>query len=739
MAQTHTTNLGRSVLNELLAEGSNTNSTFYEYKSPNEIGEKILDELYLRFDFEKGFRMDDNSKEVGLLSQCQSLQALLLLASEFLIYDYTNVFDKEEFFKDNRTFADGTRPTIRRIMDNVIEDIVHRIVRHEGKYIKNVNDLENDKLAEGFLEKLEFCFDASPYDSASFTSEYSYVDSITWVIPTFLLVLDYHAKIREDCKWERCLIAIIRHGLRYLNDSFIIDAEKQKNLEDAKRLEIGWNFTKSCEEPSLYFTFAVCECYVDFYETFKNHIDYEDAVYKKRTKDIPIPAALKKANKEREKDGRERKLKELFTAINFGDSSLYSFNDEGDEVISEFGRLERNCKLVANKIWDLSKGELADKFFYNDLGSTLDEETIKMSTTSDALFNSVYIVNIIIDAGVDEDIRAEIEEAIEDGRSDDAKMQQEEFDELFEVCQLAVQRAIRTYEKLQKDSKEYIVDQFLVGFNENFRVHNDLIKDLRKRRMRVFSLAPLLIHTNNVIGEYLIRYPQYNMKKYLAYILENRLTEVDAKTNKSVTKWIWESDGFFSASNYYYISALSEFYQYYNTFEKTYIDISKQNESAIMEIKEDFRKELETTGVIANQRNELEEKDKLIEKLEAEKKAIKTPVEDAVKQMIEETLRKQLPEMLCEVLASERDSLKEKTGLRAKDKTQKLTALATALDDLLTEMVAFDGDVDGKTLRNEDDGDARTLIKKELARVRNKFATAVMFSDEHESGLFDKN
>ncbi|MBR7133027.1 MAG: hypothetical protein IKD04_05790 [Clostridia bacterium] len=732
MAQTQVKSLGRSVLDELLVEGSSKDGTFYEYKAPIETGEKILNELYARFDFKTGFRMDDNSNEVGLLSQCQSLQALLLLTSEFSL-----LFDEEGYFEDDRTFADGTKPTIRRIMDNVIEDIVSRIIRYNGKKIDNVNMLENHQLPEGFLEKATFCFDASPYDSTSFSAEFSYIDSITWVIPTFLLVLKYHARqVREDCKWERCLVAIIKHGLRYINDAFIVDKEKLQNLDTAKRLEIGWNFTQKCEEPSLYFTFAVCECYVDFYETFKNHIDYEFALYKKRKYDIPVPTAVKKAYNEQSKDRREVKLRELFETINFGDSSVYSFNDEGDEIASVYGQLELNCKLVANKIWELTKNGLADKFFYNDLGSTLDEETIKMSTTSDALFNSVYIVNIIIDAGIDEDLIMKMEDANESRRFGDVKKLQEEYDELFEVCQLAIQRAIRTYEKLQKDSKEYIVDQFLVGFNENFVVHNDLIKDLRKRRMRVFSLAPLLIHSNNVIGEYLIRYPQYNMKKYVTYILENRLVETDPKTGEQVTKWIWETDGFFSASNYYYISALGEFYRYYNTFEKVYLDISKQNEATIKDIREEYFKELETTGEIARQQNEIEQKELEIETLRQEKDAIKKPIEDAVVQMISETLKEQLPTMLLEVLTSEREALKERTALKPTDNRRKLTSITEALDDLLLEMVAFDGNADNKTLREDTKEDARALIKKEIARIRGKLADAVMFSDEHQSGLF---
>jgi len=737
MAQLQTTNFNQEAIRELL-DGDNQSSIFYKYKAPAEVGEKILDELYSRFDFKKGFRIDDSSKDVGILSQCQSLQSLLLLTSSFSLE-----FDEEKYFKDNRTFADGTKPTIRKIMDSVIEDIIRRIIRYNGKAVENINTLENDKIPERFFDNAEFCFDASPFDSTSFTAQYSYIDTITWVIPTFLLVLKYHAtktdeKGIEDCKWEKCLIAIIRHGLKYINDSFIIDDEKRNRLETSNKLEIGWNFTKECEEPSLYFTFSVCECYVDFYETFKHYIDYLEAL-RRGELGLVMPSDIIDAQKMYEKNKSEIKLKELFMKIN-GAPTIYTFETvdgvKKEKTNTLFGELEQHCKMTANKIWKLSKNELADRFYYNDLGQTLDEEVIKMSTTSDALFNSVYIVNILLDAGVDEDIKLKADKVragIPTGDADEKERNyQEEYDDLLEVCQLAIQKAMRTYEKLKKDSKEYIVDQFLVGFNETFKRHNDMIKDLRKRRIRVFSLAPLLIHSNNVIGQYLVRYPQYNMKKYLGYILENRLTVTENGSIK--TKWIWESDGFFSASNYYYVSALGEFYDYYDAFEKTYLDISDRNEEAAEEIRKAYKQELDSTGEIADLKSQLEDKDDKIKELEA----LERPVEDAVKAVVEETIKEKLSVMICEALQKEIEAMRVVSAKKV-GTDRKMTELTKALNDLMLEMIAFDGNADGQKLREGTKDDARTLIKKELSRVRSIFVGSTMHNENHQCGLFDDN
>ena len=93
-------------------------SIFYSYRDKKEIGIEIFKELYSKFQADKdqgptGFYMDD-SKQIGILSQCQSLQALMLLASEFgLDFDDKHIIDPEE-----------ENLSIREVMDMVIEDVL---------------------------------------------------------------------------------------------------------------------------------------------------------------------------------------------------------------------------------------------------------------------------------------------------------------------------------------------------------------------------------------------------------------------------------------------------------------------------------------------------------------------------------------------------------------------------------------------------------------------------------------
>ena len=530
--------LERNPLQDILDEkrirdlkNSNVTTIFPIYKPKDEVGKYIFDTLNARLidlgNNKLGIPMDDVEKKVGLLSQCQGLQTLVSLVNDFgLDFDDTS-YDRLH------------HRSIRNIMDGILKDIINRL---------RVSDIDIDEDADEEESSRErFIFDASPYDSAHFDTNISSIETITWVLPTFFQILVIHANAGQICKWERNLVRIIRYGIRYINDAFI-DGSKNP---DGKGLKIGWNFARDCEEPSLYFTFTVGECFLDMATTFEEVLKHPYNVMFDAEFGTGIDEETEAVFREQEEKFRQE---EIANANNPKDIArhdpynelvrLYRMINSNDRIgeqdpyepitvdaTTRFGVLEKHLKDVAAEIWNYVRKELGDKFFYNDLATTLNEEGLRMSTTSDALFNTVYIVNILIDAGLDELLQLQMRQAqiqSENPELDPAErrklvnqaiQKQREYDNMLESCQLAVQRAFRTYESMKNDGKDYIVDQFLIGFNERFVVHKDRVNDLRKLRMRVFSLLPMLIHTNNVINTYLVKYPQVNMQKYTGYIL----------------------------------------------------------------------------------------------------------------------------------------------------------------------------------------------------------------------------
>ncbi len=626
-------------ISDLIDNSIASSSIFNRYIDKKIVGKKIFAELYKKFiskGSRKGFYLADNTKEIGVLSQCQSLQALMLLATD---YDLD--------FKDkNLNSKKVENISIRDIMDIIIEDVLVAILPDGVNLDEAIEKIKNG-------ERTFYKFDASPY-TETFTVEYSNIDTITWVITTFLLVLKHHASIHEICKWEDILVDVITYGLNYINSSFI----SSESEGTAENLTIGWNFTKGCEEPSLYYTFAICDCFIDFFETFKEYLEILQAERNEADDDIPVPDYLKKLKKTHAEEyekmlarpdpGRNAEGKELTKFDEYHELvRIYNKINKCNDAITgtPYGELEEKCKKTAHEVWRLVKNGLSDNFYYNDLHKIVTESEIETSTTSDVLFNTVYIINILIEAGLDEDILLEQTKAEISGRKEDVVKAKSEYNDLLESCQLAIQRAFRTYEKLKKKSKEYIVDQFLVGFNETFDCHRDWIKDLRKLRMRVFSLTPMLIKTNTIISDYLIRYPQSTMKKYLGYILDNRYVE------KGITKWIWETDGYFSASNYYYVSALKEFYTYHEKYEKEFFEIEEKNKKTIENIIKKHDEKSNESGEIRKLKDKLEDKEVEIAKLTAEKNAISRPIEDAVKIVVKQVLQESFTEVFTSFLS----------------------------------------------------------------------------------------
>lgn len=642
-------------------EGVNTeavkDSVFGNYRDKKDVAVDIFRELNDRFvtiqrgkKSRSGFYLEDSNKQIGLLSQCYSLQAMVSLAEDFGL-DFTEA-----------DIIPGQKGTIRELMDIIIEDVLTDICR--------AADVDINKGDKRFDDVTEYIFDSSPYNASCFSVEYSNVDSITWVITSFLLILKHHAKIKEVCKWEKALVNVIRYGIKYINSAFIGKVDENSG-SNADFLEVGWNFTRNCKEPSLYFSYAVCECYLDLFETFRPFLQHLHDVRNSIQYSAPIDEELARTYEEKkaeyEKD-RNKKVDESKREARYDEYNelarvfrlINDINDYDELTIENtiYSELEARCKVVARRVWALTEKSLAEKFFYNNLRETVTEQEIRMSTTSDVLFNTVYIINIMLCGGLDETLDLERIKLTVDKDFLMAEKKQQEYNNMLESCLLAEQKAFRTYESLKNDGKEYIVDQFLIGFNEDFSGHAVSISELRKLRMRTFSLLPMLIHTNNKVCEYLIRYPHYNMGRYYNYILDNRLTDSSNKQH-----WIWERDGFFCGSNYYYVLALKGFYEYYKEYEERYIGIGAENAEREKRIKDEYLQELKSPGgeierlnyAIKEKDEEIAQKDSLITEKSSRITALENTrptVEGAIRQVVSEVLREEFAALFVEILAN---------------------------------------------------------------------------------------
>lgn len=550
----------------------------YKYRDKKEIGEAIYKDFLAYTEEKTGvqglFPFSDELSASGILSQLQGFQVLAVLIEEF------------------DCALDSKR--ILSILDGILDDVT------KGASVR---------------------FDATPYlpESRQFERR-AYIDTITWFVScacsVFRLVIQKGLVLGEERKSR--LVELFCQGVDYLTNNFIDAGEETP-------FRFGWNYTEKCKEPSLYFTFSVSEVLIDIFSTFENVIRAAETEFVQAqidrvlghfegNKDIADEIRQKKAqvlaaNEEyleqyqfsAESIARE---KELFRLVNRG----YAPFEEG----STYRILEAQCKQAAERIWELVRGKLASGFFGADLVSDVNESIVEQSITSDALFNSVFAINTIVNAGLDEDMEDKINYYTLSGSKEYEEVV-DDYDEMRDTLRLGYDNVYQTYMRLRKRGKEYKVNEYLLSFGEKFSEEEiDNVKEMRKARIRVFSLMPLLVKTKTTLGEFVIRYPQYDMQLYLEQILEHRSIGPDGER-----LWVWEKEGYSSSSNYYYTSALSDFFRYYEEYELKYSQNANKNEAQKKRIREKYLEELRTEsgeiGMLQRTVREAKEKEKSLE------------------------------------------------------------------------------------------------------------------------------
>ena len=634
------------------------------------------------------FFFSDDMLDVGILSQAQGFQVLAMLLENFDL-DESEKEAKKEWKASGK---EGVEPFLVKMppsakIDALLDDLFKRT-----PLIPGTN---------------KYQFDCSPYlpKHPMWTSgQYAYEDSMTWFVSAMLSMfrLYIHGKYEPSETRKQEAIARVKYCLEYLNNAFIGKEHISDRLQDAYgwgwagsdnveikaneklKLPYGWNWTAGCEEPSLYFNFAMSEVFIDLHSTFETIIDLADVEYidanidhalkgkasleeiddKKAQLRIKYQESLEKETSGDQKvQGEIARMREIFTAINGGVSEVYGKG-------SLYAIFENEVQLTAETIWDAVREKFATEFYATTLESTLTETVIEQSITNDALFNTVFVINTLINAGMDEVYDDQINYYTVNG-SQEFMDAINNFDEIRDAMRLGYDKAYQFYRKLSKKGKEYKVSEFSLSFDEHFVKHNEVVKELRKAHLRIFSLMPLLVKTKTTMSEFVIKYPQYDMQMYLEHILDYRcertVKNADGTTEKK-SYWTWEKEGYSSSSNYYFASALNDFYNYYAEYEEVLLDVEFKKNAIIEDTKAKTKRELEDT-IIKELKQQVEtltgENATLEEGLTvAREKLANDPVRKAltgfVNELLQETIRgvvgKMLGDLAVDIRASAKDS-----------------------------------------------------------------------------------
>ena len=478
-------------------------------------------------------------------------------------------------------------------------------------------------------------FDASPYEWESFTPGIdgrSYIDSITWALPVFLRLLNLRNKANGEFVFEEYrsrALFLAEWCLEYINNATICKADSA----DSEMIPAGWNFTRfygndySGKARSLYFTYAASTVYLSFFAEYKSVIDILRIVNDNRGGEqgnLNLSTDYWKDNfkglrsfvKERAKlENDEATTDDRVGSIIKEVDTLLRKADEGGEkrtgvMVEDFMRFNKGklfssvaskdagpvlklkwaLQQISEEIWTAHSHKLEDKFMYEDFRfQEASSDAIENSGQTNALFTGLLQIGIVLNAAYDVKILEEDKEKI--GGVSKA------YESMQNTMMIHVQRTQRYLDKLEDKGAAYAVESLILNYKEEITdADGKMLADkLRKNTVRVCSLTPLLLKTTSLLSEYIVRYPQKQMGESLRRIGEKRFFDI----SKNRRRYYWETDGYHAISNYYYISAIFDFYRYHEEYEQAYIkryDVMRRDLEIDFDFSESlraYRKEIE--------------------------------------------------------------------------------------------------------------------------------------------------
>ena len=413
-------------------------------------------------------------------------------------------------------------------------------------------------------------YNLSPYISDSknallFTNVYPYIGAMTWTLSLLANVrkASKSGLIDLDQKYDDLVVKHIRKIINKFNESVIGTADNP----------LGWNYTMDCKKPSLFFTYSVLEAFSDF----------EDSVMLE------------------DQDGNPADT-ELLELINEGKINSHIEKDWA-----------ATCKKIAENVWQkyksILKTDLISDDFLENIKAVSKDEIIK-SSSSNALFNTIYVVFILVYGYAN----------VRDNET--------EQEDVITTMDAALQNVQRIYEQLSKDNKEYIVDTYYMNYQSLHEERKEIyIKLLNSERIIDARIVPMLVKANNLVAFYISQYPQKQMSNLFLELFD-RMNEQD---------WIWDNMSYDVENTERYIEAVADFYMYYDAYEKEYAERLKSKKEREKEAEDRVAKRIEK---------------RLKEQIKQEMAVAHENEIEAVRQsyMLENLLRKSIKDSFCELI-----------------------------------------------------------------------------------------
>ncbi len=303
----------------------------------------------------------------------------------------------------------------------------------------------------------------------------------------------------------------------------------------------------------------------------------------------------------------------------------------GKNVVGEFVKV---CECVGENMYKKYEKLLGKNFFYAD-ESVATYSQISCSIQSPVLLNQLYVILSAIYTNYYKRLNNE-----------------DKYKDFMTTAKNAVDMVYEAYIDLKSAGRNATVDRDFVTFAEKHP--NKLIaKYLAGERINVSILEALIVKAKTMIVTYVSKYPEKEIDNVIDVIEDNHMDG----------KWIWSDMGFDLQQTERCISAIREFYDYYEVYVSKYAKLDAQKEL----VDEDHRNEINT--LLQTLENEKKRHEEVIEALKVEneknlEKKVKEVsesnfVDAAVIKLIDNTIEERITETISNMLLNIYEDSKE--------------------------------------------------------------------------------
>lgn len=583
---------GNNILDLILKHDENGEDNLetkiiYEYQPSKEIGAKILKDFLGFYNKRaKAFPLGDgnNSQKFGTIADIMALSTFLELksldvdmgASEDLYYaTIEKVF--EDIYRDGRTVFDATP-----YWNNEGYEI-DTYVETASKLISTMVDLRDELIALSYKKKIKL-----PVIKIK-CKEISRVDDLL-----------------------ECVEEIIIDAVKMLNAAALPIAEPYEYRIDGKTTERanlnslvtcrGWAFqnpeSEKAEdyESSLYYTYFGTNAFTSIYNSMEAFYDYLDGGER-------LYGNIDKSNLRTEE---RQKLNKFDQDEKFYER--YKIELDGLRNLTASAGRHIETQLRANGV------NIAFDYVDKEL-KKVSIETIS-SGRNNHVMNSLFAFAILINAGVDDDYASV-------GKSN-----------IFQTIMFALTNIKKIYLEYKDEQREDLIDNYSLGEDRCPGEVSMIMQSWRKSAsISTYDLVPLYCNTYNLVFNYIIKYPQKEMRDNLVWLLEN----------KSTQGWYWSKEGFSINNNLYYVYALDSFYIYYNQYEADFLDADGLRKKLNDKEREIIHEKVKSESVI--QKNNAEH-----ERVLAEAMNRRSPLDTEVEKLVEKFLDKKFGDYFASTL-----------------------------------------------------------------------------------------